>query len=85
MLDASNIVNTGAMNKNMLSSFAKGIATEIRRERPSGQHGGCGSVIRDGDINKPVGQWPKDWIDVVHEEKVETICIEFAPNSVLRC
>jgi len=68
-LDASSIVNTGSMNKNVLSSFSRGIANELRRERVSGQHGGCSSVIRDGSVNRPVGKWPADWIDVVHEEE----------------
>ena len=32
------------------------------------QAGSCSSVTRDGEVNRPVGDWPSDWVDTVHEE-----------------
>ena len=68
-LDASNVINMGSMSKKQLSSFASGICADLRRERLLVQHGGCSSITREGDVNRPVGNWPKDWVDTIHEEE----------------
>ena len=30
--------------------------------------GNCSSVTRSGGVNRPVGDWPSDWVDTVHDE-----------------
>ena len=45
------------------------MVTDIRRERLNTQHGSCSSVTRDGEIDTPVGDLPKDWVDGTHKEE----------------
>lgn len=67
-VDALNRVSTGKMGKGQLSSFVVQLCGDLRRERLAAGIGGCSSVVRDGGRFRPVGDWPADWVDIVHEE-----------------
>ena len=67
-IDESNRVSTMEMSRGQLNLFSQRLHEEVRRERSHGRAGNCSSVVREGSINKPMGNWPADWVDTVHEE-----------------
>ena len=67
--DRSSAVDAVSMGRRQFSSFATGTVTHIHRGSLNTQHGSCSLVMRDSEINKPVGDWPKDWVDGIHEEE----------------
>ena len=83
-IDESDRVSTNSMSIGQLNSFTKDLCLEIRRERIGAAVGGCSSVTRDGSINRPVGDWPADWVDTVHDEDGGDDKIGVRPQSGVR-
>ena len=67
-VDEPNRVSTGKMSKGQLSSMAQSLCLEIRRERVGAASGNCSWVVRSDGVNRPIGKWPSDWVDAVHDE-----------------
>ena len=65
--DFGKSVGTGKMSSLQLSAFCQGVHAGIRRERALQGLGSCSSVCRDGHVSRPVGDWPSDWVEYVHE------------------
>ena len=67
-VDESNRISTKAMGRGQLSSFTRSLCIDLRRERSEARVGNCSSVSRQEGVNRPVGDWPIDWVDTVHDE-----------------
>ena len=80
-LDESSRISTTTMDRGMLDSFTKSICVDMRRERAGIWGGNCSSITRSDGINKPVGDWPDDWVDAVHEDDGGEDSIGVRPQS----
>ena len=67
-IDESNRVSTMGMSHGQLSLFRRRLYDEVRQERAQARSGNCSSVIRENNVDRPVGDWPPDWVDAIHEE-----------------